>query len=382
MRRYRTHLIALVAPAAILASGPLAPARAQDNATLREDVAALTARVAELEAAERSPLSFGVGTNTTVEIYGYVKADFIADFDTDLGTTTFGLGSLVPGGFTGSDFQAHAFQSRLGIRTTTQTSLGELGTQIEGDFFGGGGGTFRLRHATATLGPWRIGQYWTNFMPLTAYPSTLDFQGPAGIPFARVAQVRYTHDFGNGLTGSVSLEDPVATSSQPVITGAIAYQGDGFFLRGAALFGSTDGPNQSVDAFGFTASGTVDLWEGGALAATYTTGEAISSYMVFGGSDFITAGAVDTAVESEGFTLGLTHQFNDKWAVGAAYGYRDDNIGAATDTRRLETLHVNLLYTPIENVSVGVEYFTGERTQFDGTTASADRVQASVQFSF
>ena len=42
------------------------------------------------------------------------------------------------------------------------------------------------------------------------------------------------------------------------------------------------------------------------------------------------------AVESEGLTLSLAQQIND-WTIGIAYGYREDDIGAATDTESLRS---------------------------------------------
>ncbi len=53
------------------------PAVAQQSSESR--IAALEARVAELESdrSDGSSLTFGSGTATSVEVYGYLKADFI-----------------------------------------------------------------------------------------------------------------------------------------------------------------------------------------------------------------------------------------------------------------------------------------------------------------
>lgn len=61
--------------------------------------------------------------------------------------------------------------------------------------------------AYGELGAVLAGQYWTLFMPLESYPGTVDFQGPAGIPFMRQAQLRFTADLGDGLTLAGSLEN-------------------------------------------------------------------------------------------------------------------------------------------------------------------------------
>ena len=341
------------------------PAVAQQS---RIDV--LEARVAELE--DRPKLSFGAG-GIDLTIYGYIKADLIYDLDSDLGTTIFGLGSLAPGAGTGSNFRGQAIQSRLGVRAEFEDATAVL----EGDFFGGGGGQFRLRHAHVSFGNFLVGQTWTNFMPIESYPSTLDFQGPAGIPFARVVQARYTSGGHGGLGFSASLERSASSSSDPAVTAAVFYTGDRSFVKLAAVSTNVDTAGGDVSGWGVNLSGNAQLWEGGSLNASFTTGEAIASYMVFGGND--TFGGV--GVESDGITVGLS-QAMDKWTFGVAYGLREDNIGAATDTERLETLHLTANYQVRDNTSVGLEYIIGERDLFNGTSASADRVQAAVQFNF
>lgn len=360
---------------AALALGAFAaPALAQSD-----ELADLRARVDQLETAQ-SNLGFNLPGNTRVEVYGYAKLDLIFDLDAPLGTTFAGIGSLTPGFTSDSNSRAHAFQSRLGFRTTTDTDLGKLMTVVEGDFFGSGGGSFRLRHAYGSLGGLLAGQTWTNFMPIESYPGTLDFQGPAGIPFTRQAQLRYTYDPGSGLKLSGSVEnDPSSVSTRLAITGAASYTFGNSFVKLAAVSRELRGATTDVDGWGVNLSGHTSLWQGGLLQASLTTGEAIGSYMVFGGADLVG----DTAIETTGVTVGVSHEINNRFSVGLVYGYRDIDIGAAaTDTEGLETYHLTLNYKPVERVNIGLEYITGERTLFDSTSASADRVQASVQFNF
>lgn len=333
-------------------------------------VQALEARVAQLES-KGSVSSGRSGVDLTV--YGYIKGDLIYDLDTDLGTTVFGLGSITPGGNTGSNFRGQAIQSRLGIRASGNGASGVL----EGDFFGSGGGGFRLRQAYVDIGNLRFGQNWTNFMPIESYPSTLDFQGPAGIPFARVTQARYTYDTDSGFGYSASIEQSAASSSDPALTAAAFYTGNNYFLKLAAVGTTLSDPAGNVDAFGVNLSGNAQLWEGGSINASLTSGEAISSYQVFGGSD--TFGG--SAVESLGLTLAVSQQVSD-WNFGLAYGLRDNNIGAASDTETLETIHLTANYQITETSTIGLEYIAGTRDLFDGTSASADRVIASVQYNF
>jgi len=347
------------------------PAVAQENA--------IETRISALEA-EIDRLSFGSGTE--VEIYGYVKGDLIYDLDTDLGTTIFGLANLTPGSKTGSNFTGQAYQSRLGFRATTPTADGDFFVRVEGDFFGDGGGSFRLRHAYGEYRGFLVGQTWTNFMPIESYPGTLDFQGPAGIPFARKAQLRYSLDIGNGLGASFSIEEPAGNSDSPAATAALFYSGETYFVKLAALATTIDFNGRSFDGYGVNLSGNAQLWEGGSVQASFTTGEAISSYMVFGGADVISLAGGDRAVETTGVTLGVSQDLGERFSLGLAYGLREIDQGNAGDTESLETVHVGLRYTPVENVSFGIEYIAGTRDTFGGGSVSADRVQAAAQFSF
>lgn len=355
-----------VGTGALLACISALPLAAQDTT-----ISALEARIAELE--NQPKLGFDTdGVDLT--FYGYVKADLIYDFDTDLGTTAFGLGSLSPGAETGSNFRGQAIQSRFGLRANIDSASAVL----EGDFFGNGGGGFRLRHAYVDVGNFRFGQNWSNFMPIESFPSTLDFQGPAGIPFARVTQARYTQPLANGLSFSASLEQAAGTSTDPALTGAFSYDGDRYFVKLAAVGTRvTSDTGGEVDGFGVNLSGNAQLWSGGSLYGSLMTGEAIGSYMQYGGPDTLNG----QVVESDGLSIGISQTINNM-SLGVAYGLRENNIGVATDTEQLETVHLTASYHVRENTTFGVEYITGERDLIDGTSASADRIQSSVQFSF
>jgi regulator of replication initiation timing len=134
------------------------------------------------------------GTDTRIKLGGYVKVDAIHDFNmsrTGSGED-FGLYSAIPLDNSdedekGSNTRIHARQTRLNMTATTPTEYGDLKLFVEGDFFGGGGSQtstnangFALRHAYGELGGFLVGQTWSNYMDLPAYPESLDFQGVSG----------------------------------------------------------------------------------------------------------------------------------------------------------------------------------------------------------
>jgi hypothetical protein len=86
-------------------------------------------------------------------------------------------------------------QSRLGVRSSTPTTLGELKTTFEFELFGtgvdAGQTTFRLRHAYGELGKFGAGQTWSPFMDPDVFPNSLEYWGPTGMVFFRNVQVRW-----------------------------------------------------------------------------------------------------------------------------------------------------------------------------------------------
>ncbi len=359
------------------------------DANTEAELQALRARVEALETHRNGPSGnvgdFQIG-KTTIDIYGYGKADFFYDFDFDQGdlVTVPSIGE--PANATDGKFGATARQTRLGIRTKTDSDFGTIGTQLELDLFGGSSSTgeLRVRHANITIGDnWLIGRFWTNFMPIGNYPATVEFRGPAGITFARVPQIRYRNTAGN-LSYSFSLEENNATSDDPTITAAAEYKGERGSLRVAGLVGTVKAGGEEYDQSGVTLSGAITPWAGGKLQATFVTGEAITPLLNAGGSTAV-AGIGDQANDVDGFTVELRQKLSSKINVGLVYGQEDYDLASSTGTldyTKLETLHINAFYNATDKLRFGAEYILAERTSSTGATIDADRIQFSAQLNF
>ncbi len=384
----KKRTMSTLVPAALtaLAIGQPAVAQTADPtpSTTEAELAALRARVATLENTTNKGLSFSLANGTTIELYGYIKGDFMYDSDYNLGSTTFGLKSIgTAGGPAAGNFtRAQARQSRFGFNI----DAGDFKAKVEGDFFGAGGTqAYRLRHAYGQWNGILVGQTWSNFMPLDSYPGTIDFQGPAGIPFARVGQVRYTYDTGSGLAISGSIENDVSgNASQPAITVAGIYKlGDKGSVRVAGISRSATIGGFNVNPWGVTIGGVAHLWRGGTIVGNYTQGDANSDMLVFGFGGIgpqVTAAGVET--RSNAANVGISQDIGNKITLAAAVGQTQlsDQIGTAT--RKIKTMHLTAWYKPVKNVKFGLEFFRGWRYDATGATFTADRVQFAGQFSF
>lgn len=365
------------------------------TAQTAEDFAQLQERVIQLETQQAARPDFVLSKNTTIDVYGFVRAEAFYDFDFAQGDLSRAGRVGDPNFATDGEFDTSSRVSRFGVRSSTDSDIGTIGTQLEFDLFGSGGDdtgspNLRLRHANVTIGDnLLIGQFWTNFMPLVHYPSTADFNGPVGISFARVTQFRYTHDTGNGLQLSGSIEEANGGSSDPVFTAAAFYDGGNYSVRAAALTGEfDDDAGNSLTSTGYTLSGAITPWKGGSFAATYTSGDALGNLLIGGGAQSV--GGEEN--ESDSFTIAYNQDLNDQFSLALAYGYADydlaTELGSDPDNPtglffdELQSVHATLFYRPVENLTLAAEYIYIESSGPGGFDADADRIGLSATYSF
>lgn len=383
-----THTLKYTGLIAAAFVGFAGAASAQSAGVGITDLDRVSAIPSELDAAlADSPLKFTPVGDTEITIYGFARAEAFFDFDFQQGdlsrASTVGNAALATDGA----FDTSVRVSRFGIRTSTPSGIGNIGTQLEFDLFDPGSTddstspNLRLRHANVTIGDnWLIGQFWTNFMPLVHYPRTADFNGPVGIAFARVPQIRYSNSVG-ALQYSVSIEESASSSDDPLLTGAAFYQADRWSARIAGLVGTADvdstvvdGDTESTNAV--VVSGSIQPWEGGAFTGTYQTGDGANSLLVGNvGADINAAGE---AAGADSFTLEFRQQVSDSLNVGISYGEIDYDDAEFDD---VESIHVNAFYSPVERLTIALEYINIERDTAAGPI-DADRIGASVTFTF
>ncbi|GGX86231.1 hypothetical protein GCM10007160_11870 [Litchfieldella qijiaojingensis] len=413
------------------------PAMAQDTTLeeLRAQMAEMQRQIERLEreqqadrerlaAAERAPAnvvtggdmpgSFKLpGTDTSVLIGGYVKLDAIYDLDQDLGDTLFADGIDATDEDSDTSFRAHARQSRLYLKTSTPTFLGDATTHIEGDFFGGGGNEvfsnsrgFRLRHAYGEVAGFLAGQTWSNFMHFTAYPTTVDFDGPVGVSFIRQAQVRYTLPVGPGNL-SFAAENPESTGfpgsrdTAPDVTARYHWTGDQAAVETAALVRrlETDDAAASSDdstiGYGLMLAGSIDVTNSTTLMAGAIYGDGVGRYLytangVDDGSDSIGAAFIDAdgeldTIEAYGFNVAATQQWTDKFSsvlsFGQVRGDRPEDL-FPTSTRKLQSIHFGHFYQWTDPVMLMFEVSHAQKEIQSRDEEGNTRLQFAAQYNF
>ncbi|MDN3518635.1 DcaP family trimeric outer membrane transporter [Aquisalimonas lutea] len=379
--------------------------------TLKATAVGSVSALALAAAGSAHALSTDVG-NTELTIQGYAKLDMIYDVDADLGNSVShgNLGSTVnPDTYKDIDghTRMHAYQSRIGFGTATPMDMGgDLNTYIEGDFYGAGGGELRLRHAYGTWNGVLAGQTWSNFNTFVGTPPSLDFTGAVGQSAqSRQAQVRYTvGDF------SVAVEDPDGIGGEALNQ---VGEKDSFYDL-TARYESSAGPvNFSVgavanqfgfdngttddNATGFGAFGAVssEVTPGTTIRGALTAGDGIGSYLYVNPAapGYVDGNDIET-ISAFGGTVSVTQAIGPG-ALTVAYAHATADIDDAVDDGALagsapetnESLFANYIWSPVDQVSYGIEAGWHRQSYQDQLSNGDDdsdgvRIQASAQYSF
>jgi len=430
---------------AIGLGGTATAARADELQDLKTQIEALQKKVGELEIKQETTEkkqaalpdnvvtggatkgSFKLpGSNTSVTVGGYVRLDAVFSIpsagvdtkaDLSLDPTAIAVGPTA-GNNERNQVKFGARESRLFVKTNTPTSMGDLNTHVEFDFYGADGNEsvsnshgFRLRHAYGTLGNLLAGQTWTNFMNPASLPDTLDFGGPVGQIFDRQAQVRWTQPFGGSGSitrgqWSVGLENPETVVQIP--GGASFRADDDRFpdITGQVVFNtsigkiSVHGLMREIRIDSATAPAAVSQKWGGAVSVagvipavgrddfrfTASAGNAIGRYSNGFFPDGVVGsdGQIRLPKQWGGFAA-YRHYWFDQLRSNLVLSMASENnpAGAPANTNKsTASAHANLIWSPVANADLGIEYIYAERKTEDGLRGHLNRIQASAKYAF
>ena len=402
------------------------------------------------------PGSFLVpGTNTSFAVHGFIRFDIVHDFGPHQGVNSYGWNATpIEGpGVTGATLQTHsanggtemqAFTTRPNIETRTPTAYGELKTYIEFDFnqtassqLAQNAELLRFRQAYGTLGPWLIGQAFSNFGDPQAYADTANGVQDVGIlntTNVRRPQFRYTWLAGNGLTIAGSAEQTtyvgnVAASSAadgaalgslinngssstaagngygnwPAFTQAVQWSQPWGHLKFAAgeeideVRNVAATPAASIHTqnggYALTLTGHLNTWGKDALRGgiLYDHGAAnFSSEMTTGSELYNTVTGARATAKEWAFYGNYEHFFNGQWRANASGGYAklSGNPGFASPTtlvsmnKKVWDVNANVIYSPVPQTDFIFEWQRVYRKTFSSADGTDDRIDAQFNFYF
>jgi outer membrane DcaP-like protein len=315
-------------------------------------------------------------------------------------------------------------QSRLGVRATTPTTLGNLNTTFEFELFGTGVDegqtTFRLRHAYGELGEFGAGQTWSPFMDPDVFPNQLEYWGPTGMVFFRNVQVRWFRTAGDksvvlalerpGASGDagvyadrVELQNIKARFPLPDFSGAFKLTRGWGYVRAAGMLRRINWDDVLQDQFdlsgdatgwGINLSSNLKPTSSDTIRLQFVFGEGIQNYMndapvdigiVNNRSNPVTP-ILGTPLPIVGVVAFLDHTWSSEWTSSIGYSLTDIDNSDGQAPNAFKTAHYalgNLLYTPVPNAMVGGEFQWGRRENFsDGFHSDGFRLQFSFKYNF
>ena len=291
--------------------------------------------------------------------------------------------------------------SRIWVKTRTPSEYGPIRTLIETDFIGSEGNEkntnashLRIRHAYAQVGNWTVGQTNSSFNTF----ATLDILYTAiNDVFARQPLIRYSQE-GKEFSYDISLEQPETTLLDP--DGVIITPKDDVIpdivarLRyypswgelGISLMGRyinqdraelSDGTelNNRDSAFGWATnvSGKVKVLGSDDIRFAVHYGVGLGRYISY---NAYAAGSIDEngnikLQPTYGGHIGYRHWWNDKLrsTISVSYVATKNNMkvinsdaSRSAANKDAYSSQVNLLWTPVPNALIGVEYVKAGRT--------------------
>ena len=316
-------------------------------------------------------------------------------------------------------------QTRFGVKSSTPTKYGELKTHFEFELFGvgaeAGETNFRLRHAYGELGQFGAGQTWSPFMDIDVFPNSFEYWGPNGMVFFRNVQFRWMPLKGrNDVT--IALERPGATADQGPFSGRIELQGvtpkfdlpdlsghvrfnrDWGYFQAAGMLRRIKWVDTNNDQFdlsgkatglGLNLSSNLKFGENDIGKFSVVYGKGIENYMNDAPTDVGIARTFSNdprrpikgvALPVLGAVAFLDHNWSKRFS--SSIGYSFENI-ENSDGQLANAFHrghyalTNLLFYPVENVTMGAEFQWGKRTNaHDGFSSNDYRVQFGFKYNY
>lgn len=344
----------------------------------------------------------------SIRLGGFIKTDVVYDLDS-MGYQDLTLPRTIPLDDSSADDEQQlrvlARLSRVNLDYRRQTKLGQFRTFIEADFLGDGSRytssyRLRLRHAAAQLGNFYVGQWWSSFDDVAAFPESGDFSGPMAKITLRQPGIRWASDFGEQWRFGVALENPEGDIDGPSVEYAsdsvpdtIVYgkhSGQWGHLKlgllGRRLESSQD--NQMVGGLNFSGRlHTPMLGEQDNLTFQVQTGQGFVHYYTgFGGAQL--DGIVDQAgkLDATGINaayLAYQHWWNAQWRSTFAVSFMDLDLAEerADDAfKQGEYYSANVFWTPVDGATLGFDVIYATQETAAGEQGDGLRLLSSFRF--
>jgi len=336
-------------------------------------------------------------THSVLKLGGSIRVDGITDNDGRNGNPNMWIPSSfvvnAPEADARTTMQAKA--SRLSLELRRPVGSDRLRIFYENDFYGNSTSSsmdYRLRHFYGQVFNLLVGQTYSTFQDVDAWPDTLDYEGPNGMVSRRQPQIRWTSPFADKHGSiAIALEQPSidlsaaglpagasGTLETPDFTSALRFENpDAGHVQLAAVLREINYDRKpqhgsSALGWGLALSGAFNLG-GDRLYGQAAYGEGIARYINDTGGLGLDA-AVDpagdfSALPTTGLVVGYTHLWGEAWRSSLSYGYvkveSEPSLGALA-LSETNYANLNLIWQPAKSLRVGVEGLYGKKATMGG----------------
>jgi hypothetical protein len=358
------------------------------------------------------------GTDTMFKIGGSARLDAIMDLSNNGNPNQFVPSSIPVRGESGWDggerSTLHAKGTRLSLELRRPVPWdGTLRIYTEYDFFDDSTSSsmkFRVRHFYGQAWNFLIGQTYSAFQDIDAFPDVVDYQGPNGVVNKRQPQIRYTLPVYNREDTKFQLFASIEQPDSQIDTGTDEFQDgaktlthtpDGVVgfrwedkvghLQGAAVFRelsfeSDNGPSEDTFGWGITLAGALNVFEKDKFSAQVTYGEGVARYI-----NDLSGENLDAALDGDRLEAipvfaamaGYTHHWDEHWRSTIAGGYvwadPPPSLGRFAIDNTIYA-SANVMWHPTTSFRMGLEYLYGRKETIDGSDRDAHRIDFVVRY--
>lgn len=264
----------------------------------------------------------------------------------------------------------------------------------------------RLRHAYATYSSFTIGRTYTTFVNLSAHPEINDANGPLGVLNIRQEILRYTREFSFGEL-QVALENPDTsllsftgrrffsdTNEIPDLLGKLEFTENwgnwsiSGMVRRLQAQRIVDTGNDIKWSGAFNIAGRYYLFRQNNLRFSVSYGNALGRYLssnAFNDATIDASGDINPIEIFSGYLAyqhWWTNELRSSIILGMARANQDTGTVPVTANRQFASSHVNLLWSPALNATIGIEWIHGYRELENGDDGNLNRLQLTAVYKF
>ncbi|MDO5570053.1 MAG: DcaP family trimeric outer membrane transporter [Bacteroidales bacterium] len=357
--------------------------------------------------------------NFMMGIGGYIMARAFVDFD-GISTSDDFLSYNIPIPMNSnqrSQFNVTAASSRIFTRIIGNTKkLGKIVGYIEGDFLGSNR-TFRLRHAYITLNNFTFGQTGSFFTDPYSFLPSVDQNGSIAFTSQRNPLIGYSRNLKNGFGFGLALEQigytglfSAATKTEsaypklPAFPAYIQFGKDGSHIRLTGVVRGLTYHDVAKNNY------PMNLGVGGKVSWKLVFNPTFlflgQAYYGKGGSNFTvdlsgknldiipcpkTLGRMQSAKSAAwygGFRINYSKIVHSSISYSrvdyyATKSFKSSSLfESATTYKYGQNFCANIIWDFISSTSCGIEYWWGERVNYDGSKCHANRIYTMIRYNF